>query len=163
MPGDPKSAARERLLELLADSIGRSLELERLLGGELGAMDALDSEALHTALGAKRRCVEVLRSLDKRRSAECSSAGFPPGPAQMDQMCGWCDRDSAVREAWTDLLAIAIRCQQLNDTIGAVIRARRSQVSNGLAVLCGTDNEHGTYGRDAGDRRVTRPRNLARA
>ena len=81
----------------------------------------------------------------------------------MDQMCAWCDQDSAVRDAWTELLDVATRCRQLNDTIGAILHARRSQVSNGLAVLCGTDAGNGTYGRDAHDRFVTRRRNLAEA
>lgn len=163
MHDDPRSEARRQLLELLDTSIRRSAQLEVLLKAECEAMEAMDTDALQASLGAKRECVEALRSLDKTRSAQCSSAGFPPGPAQMDQMCAWCDPESTVRDAWTELLDVATRCRHLNDTIGAILHARRNQVSNGLAVLCGPDAGNGTYGRDANDRYVTRPRNLAKA
>lgn len=163
MLDDRRIAARQRILQLLHESIRRSTTLKYLLEAERRAVEAMDTEALQAALGDKRDCIDSLRLLDNQRSAQCQEAGFPAGPAQMDQMCDWCDDQSVIRQRWTELLDVATGCRQLNDTIGAIIHARRSQVTKGLAVLCGTDTRHGTYGRNAGTLSGPTPRNLVKA
>lgn len=157
-----RNESRARLLDLLERSVRQSLQLRDFLETEHDALRSQDVQKLSPLLIEKRRCVDTLRSLDQQRIARCQEAGFPAGPAQMDAMCEWCDEGSAIRNAWTELLGIADTCKRLNDTIGAIIHARRSQAAKGLAVLVGGPTP-GTYGRDATDAPAGRPRNLAEA
>lgn len=162
MSSHVRNEARARLLDLLGKSARQSLRLRDFLESEHDALKAQDVDGLSTLLTEKRHCVETLKSLDQQRIARCQEAGFPAGPAQMDAMCEWCDDGSAIRDAWNELLEIADGCKRLNDTIGAIIHARRSQAEKGLAVLVG-GKPTGTYGRNAADGGAGRSRNLAEA
>ena len=142
------------LLEMLGKSIRRSAQLRSLLEAERDAMEAQDTEALHEALEAKRVCVDELKALE---------AGFKYSPTQMDEVCSWCDKNSLVSNSWAELLDIIASCQKLNDTIAAIIHARRSQISKGLAVLCGSNSSQGTYGPNGSDVSGSSQRDLAEA
>ncbi len=162
MSSPVRNEARARLLDLLGKSVRQSLKLREFLESEHDALKSQDVGGLPELLAEKRQCVDTLKSLDQQRIARCQEAGFPAGPAQMDAMCDWCDDASALRNAWNELLAVADGCKRLNDTIGAIIHARRNQAAKGLAVLVGGAST-GTYGRNAADGGTGRSRNLAEA
>ena len=150
-----QNEVRMWLLEMLGKSIRLSAQLRSLLEAERDAMEAQDTEALHETLEAKRVCVDELKVLEESRIACCERAGFKYSPKQMDEVCSWCDKLTNF-----DIIA---SCQKLNDTIAAIIHARRSQISKGLAVLCGSNTNPGTYGPNGSDVSGTSQRDLAEA
>ncbi|HNP34452.1 MAG TPA: flagellar protein FlgN [Woeseiaceae bacterium] len=163
MSRDAQYEVRIRILEILGRSIRLSAQLRDFLEAERDAMEAQNTELLHTTLSAKRNCIETLKTVDKARISCCEQAGFKYSPRQMEELCEWCDKNSIIRNLWTEQLDIVASCQKLNDTIGAIIHARRSQISRGLAVLCGTDPNHGVYGPHGTDPSKVRSRDLAEA
>lgn len=158
-----QNEVRMWLLEMLGKSIRLSAQLRSLLEAERDAMEAQDTEALHETLEAKRVCVDELKVLEESRIACCERAGFKYSPKQMDEVCNWCDKNSLVSNSWAELLDIIASCQKLNDTIAAIIHARRSQISKGLAVLCGSNTNPGTYGPNGSDVSGASQRDLAEA
>jgi len=123
-----------------------ALGLKESLEDERRALENEDLEALDAAVRAKSSCVGELQRLDRERSELASSAGFGPGPEQMDALADALDADETIRRRWDHLLEIAGNCNTLNLTNGAIIRMRKHQFDSSLAVLRGGGAETDTYG-----------------
>lgn len=139
--------ARERIVEMVGTSVYQALALKESLDDEHRALERQDMEALGIALDNKSVCVQALQTLEQERHQFCVAMGFAAGPEQMVQLTEWCDENSVLADSWQHLLDIAIECNALNFTNGAIIRARKQQIEAGLAVIRGSGPESGTYGR----------------
>jgi flagellar biosynthesis/type III secretory pathway chaperone len=62
---------------------------------------------------------------------------FGQGRGALGKLYGWCDPGGALESHWLANLKIARRCQQLNDTNGAVVTARLSRVRQLLMAIRG--------------------------
>lgn len=157
------SDARNKIVEVLGESVYHALGLKESLQEEHSALEVQDAEALHDAVSIKSGCVTKLSELERQRSDLCEASGFHKGPEQMAQMSEWCDENSVVANCWDHLIEIAADCNALNLTNGAIIRVRRQQTDDRLAVLRGTDNHSETYGRGGAETAAMTQRALAKA
>ena len=139
--------ARQRIVEIIGNSVYHALGLKESLDDEREALETQDMEALRLAVDNKGKCVAALQALEQERREYCVMAGFEDGHAQMENLAEWCDRDSALQNCWQHLLDLAVECNALNLTNGAIIRGRKQQIEAGLAVIRGGDPDSGIYGR----------------
>ena len=142
------TSARNRMAELLGDSVYHALGLMETLDDEREALEQQDVASLLAILEQKEKCVRELRRLDEQRSELCATAGFSAGPRQMDSMLEWCDEDDAVANTWQHLIEIATECNARNLTNGSIIRGRKQQIDTGLAVVRGGTPSVDTYSRN---------------
>ena len=168
MTGGPQSRpspseTRDRLVELIGESVFQALSLKESLRNERAALETQDADALLEAVSAKGSLVESLTALENRRVSLCEAAGFANGVDQMDQVSHWCDRQSRIRNGWSQLMEIVSDCNALNLTNGAIIHARAQMVESNLGVLRGTALEPDTYHREGRDNAAMNRRSLAQA
>jgi len=132
---------------MIGDSVYHALALKELLDDERRALESQDMEALRLAVDNKSRCVAALQALERERCDYCVMAGFEDEPGQMDKLAEWCDKDSALQNCWHYLLDLAVECNAVNLTNGAIIRSRKQQIEAGLTVIRGGGPDSVTYGR----------------
>ena len=154
-------AARKEIVEIIGNSVYHALGLKETLAEEHAALEHEDMDALRAAVDSKSQCVEALQSLEQRRSDFCVNAGFEPGPEQMEQLAAWCDEGSVLANCWQHLLDIAVECNAMNLTNGAIIRSRQQQIEAGLAVIRGGASDPATYGRTGRGQNGPSQRSLA--
>ena len=159
---NPESA-RKQIVELIGNGVYHALALKESLADEHDALEQQDMDALRTAVDNKSRCTAALQSLEQQRRVFCIAAGFPDGTEQMEQLTRWCDEDSVVANCWQHLLDIAVECNAMNLTNGAIIRGRQRQIEAGLAVIRGGTQEPGVYGRSGRGSNGPSQRSLAEA
>ena len=87
---------------------------------------------------------------------------FGEGPGALGRLYGWCDAGGTLEARWRANLKIARRCQQLNDTNGAIVTAKL------VARTAAADGDPGTpapsvYSARASRYGVLGSRNLGRA
>jgi flagellar biosynthesis/type III secretory pathway chaperone len=163
MRSPTQSQARTRIVDLLGQSVYQALGLMESLAEENSALEAQDSDALLRSVDIKSACVSSLKDLEAERKLLCKAAGFDEGPSQMEEMTAWCDQEDVVHNAWHHLLEIAEKCNSLNLTNGAVIRARQQHFEVNLAVLRGAGQKLDTYARGGTTHREMNQRSLAEA
>jgi len=156
-------SARKQIVEIIGNSVYHALGLKESLADEHTALQQQDMDALRLAVDNKSSCVAALQTLEQRRAEFCVTAGFMSGPAQMEQLAEWCDEDSVVANCWQHLLDIAVECNAMNMTNGAIIRSRQQQIEAGLAVIRGGTQEPGVYGRSGRGPSGPSQRSLAEA
>lgn len=139
------SEARQRIVEVLGESVYHALGLREVLDDERHALEHEDTDALERAIDGKSRCIDRLQALEEDRASLCEAAGFAAGPEQMQEMTAWCDEKSVVADGWLKLMEVAAECNQLNLTNGVAIRLRQQHTEAGLAVLRGADRDPATY------------------
>lgn len=163
MPRPSKIEARSQIVDVIGECVYHALGLKESLRHERVALEEQDTDALHSAVDTKSRCVEKMADLDEQRRALCETSGFHAGPEQMIEMSLWCDEDSVVYKAWSQLMEIAADCNALNLTNGAIIRMRNQMVESNLAVLRGANTNPDTYKREGRDIAAMNQRSLAQA
>jgi len=163
MPRPSKIEARSQIVDVIGECVYHALGLKESLRHERVALEEQDTDALHSAVDTKSRCVEKMADLDEKRRALCETSGFHAGPEQMIEMSLWCDEDSVVYKAWSQLMEIAADCNALNLTNGAIIRMRNQMVESNLAVLRGANTNPDTYKREGRDIAAMNQRSLAQA
>ncbi len=141
------SEARERIVNVLGESVFHALGLKEVLEDERNALELQDTDALERAVDCKGRCIDKLQALEHDRASLCEASGFAAGPEQMQEMTAWCDENSVVADGWAHLMDVAAECNQLNLANGAVIRLRQQHTEAGLAVLRGSEQDPATYAR----------------
>lgn len=141
-------SARDQVVEILGVSLFHAKELRESLHQEREALESQDMDSLLAAAETKGTQVRELQQLDAQRSRICTESGFSAGREQMDAFLDWCDHSGEATHSWEQLLEVAEECSQLNAANGAVIRVRRQQVEDGLAVLRGQPMGVSTYDRD---------------
>ena len=156
-------SARKRIVEIIGNSVYHALGLKESLADEHAALEQQDMDELRAAVDNKSRCTAALQTLEQQRNDFCVAAGFAKGHEQMEQLTGWCDEDSVVANCWQHLLDIAVECNAMNLTNGAIIRGRQKQIEAGLAVIRGGDHEPGVYGRSGRGPSGPSQRSLAEA
>lgn len=138
---------RIRIVEIIGNSVYQALGLKESLEDEHRALELQDLQALRAAIANKSKCVAELQALEEQRLECCIAAGFQAGPEQMEQVTAWCDEGSELANCWQHLLDIAVECNAMNFTNGAIIRGRKQHIDTSLAVIRGGDTETSTYGR----------------
>ncbi|MBT8098761.1 MAG: flagellar protein FlgN [Gammaproteobacteria bacterium] len=159
---DPDNA-RQRLLEVVGNSIYHALGLKETLENERRALEQQDMDGLNSAVESKSLCISALRQLDDERSQLCVVSGFAAGTDQMQQMSDWCDDDDSVANAWQHLMEIAVECNALNITNGAIIQGRKLQIETSLSIIRGGVPQADTYNRGGADSHVPSQQALAEA
>ena len=155
--------ARKQIVDLIGNSVYHALGLKESLADENAALEEQDMEALRKAVDNKSHCTAALQTLEEQRREFCVAAGFADGPEQMAQLAEWCDEDAVVANCWQHLLDIAVECNAMNLTNGAIIRSRQQQIEAGLAVIRGGTHEPGIYGRSGRGPSGPSQRSLAEA
>jgi flagellar biosynthesis/type III secretory pathway chaperone len=156
----PRADVHRHLNRILDEESRLLSELEALLRDESGILGRDDVEAIARIGSTRQRCVDALTRLDAERADSCRMLSFGQGRGALGALYGWCDPSGALNSKWLANLAIARRCQQLNDTNGAVVTAKLSRVQQLLMVIRGTSappvysargSRHGALGtRDLG-------------
>ncbi len=144
---------RAKLRDVLDRSLECSRRLEALLQDERTALQTQNAGDLEAVAASKLDCVRNLDRLENERRSLGSKAGFEGGESGMQALLGWCDDGARLEGAWRELLQIADRCSQLNQSNGAIGRVRQEQLRSALAVLSGANHDNAVYdanGRDAG-------------
>ncbi len=157
------SDARERIVQILGDSVIHALGLKQLLLDEREALERQDTDGLDRAVDDKGRYIDQLQALENDRGSLCEASGFHAGPEQMQDMTEWCDENSVVADGWSHLMNVAAECNQLNLANGAIIRLRQQHAEAGLAVIRGRDQDPATYARTGSDSAARLNRTLAEA
>ena len=157
------TSARKQIVEIIGNSVYQALGLKESLQDELAALEAQDMDALRAAVDNKSRCVAALHTLEQQRKDFCVSAGFESGPEQMDQLAEWCDEDAVLANCWQHVTDIAVECNAMNLTNGAIIRTRQQQIEAGLAVIRGGTQDPAVYGRSGRGPSGPSQRSLAEA
>lgn len=81
----------------------------------------------------------------------------------MQQMTEWCDKDSIITNCWQHLMEIAVECNALNMTNGAIIRGCKQQIETSLSIIRGGVPGSDTYSRGGGATYVPSQQSLAEA
>ena len=155
--------ARKQIVEIIGNSVYHALGLKESLQDEFAALEAQDMDALRSAVDNKSKCVAALQTLEEQRRDFCIDVGFESGPEQMEQLAEWCDEDAVLSNCWQHLMDIAVECNAMNLTNGAIIRARQQQIEAGLAVIRGGTQDPGVYGRSGRGPSGPSQRSLAEA
>jgi flagella synthesis protein FlgN len=157
------SDSRQRIVEIIGNSIYHVLGLKESLEDERKALAVRDIDALNAAIENKSRCVASLHTLEQERRRLCSLSDHGEGTDHMQQMAAWCEADSVIASSWDQLMAIVAECNTLNMTNGAIIRVRKDQIESSLSVLRGGTPGTDMYSRDGTGSGSTSQRSLAEA
>lgn len=155
--------ARRQIVEIIGNCVYHALGLMETLEEERKALEQQDMAALSTVIESKGRCVNDLRSVEEERKQVCIDAGFSDGPDQMVQMIEWCDDSSIVANCWQHLMDIAIECNALNITNGAIIRGRKQQIESSISIVRGGNPTMDTYNRSGTEPHGQHLRSIAEA
>jgi len=136
---------RVRLVNILGESFHCALDLKKILVEERQALEQSDTVSLNSAASSKLTLVNKIADLNQARGTVSAEAGFGSDPDNIDALAEWCDKDSALTDAWQGLQDIATECDRMNRTNGAIIYLRRQQIMDGLSVLRGDENGSSTY------------------
>jgi flagellar biosynthesis/type III secretory pathway chaperone len=134
----PRADVHQQLSGILDEELRLLEELEALLRDESAILGRDDVEAIARIGSTRQHCVDALTRLDSERADICRMLSFGQGRGALGKLYGWCDANGALNSKWLANLAIARRCQQLNDTNGAVVTAKLSRVQQLLMVIRGT-------------------------
>lgn len=163
MQAPDQQNARDRLVDIIGNSVYHALGLKETLENERRALESQDMDGLNSAVESKSVCVDALRVLEDERRELCIAAGFEAGPDQMQQTIGWCDDDEAIANSWQHLMEVAVECNALNITNGSIIRGRKLQIESSLSIIRGGVAEADTYNRGGRDSNVPSQQALAEA
>lgn len=141
-PGETRAS----LEAILIQSVDCALALKKALGDERDALERRDTATLEQAIGRKATQVRELAGLEQNRSRVCAEAGFGASPEDMQKITDWCGGTLALRNSWQRLRDVTQDCDSLNQGNGAIIHLRQRQISDGLALLRGSEHETNTYG-----------------
>lgn len=98
MPAVSPDKARNRIVELLSDTVYQALALKESLEDERKALETEDMAAIERAVEIKSACVEKLKDLDQKRDTLCKSWGFTAGPDQMQDVIDYCDDADLIKD-----------------------------------------------------------------
>jgi len=126
----PTGKDQAELKEILSDGRGYVGDLKEALIEERDALENRDTELLASTAQSKETLARNLAMFDFFR-ADIENL------ARQD--------NGAILDAWNEFQAIARDCDSLNKTNGAIIRARHDQISTGLSLLQGRDQNSNTY------------------
>lgn len=133
-----RADVRQHLTRILDEESRLLSELEALLRDEAAILKGDDVDAIARIGSTRQRCVDALTRLDGERADSCRMLSFGEGRGALNRLYGWCDAGGTLEAKWRANLKIARRCQQLNDTNGAVVTAKLSRVQQLLMVIRGT-------------------------
>ncbi len=136
---------RDRIVEILSESVRCALGLKETLAEEREALERRDTVSLNSAAVSKTALIRQLAKLNEARSEVSEQAGFGSSTGKMAALADWCDDDSLVTNCWQHFREIASECDLLNKTNGAIIHLRRQQILEGLSVLRGDQRDANTY------------------
>jgi flagellar biosynthesis/type III secretory pathway chaperone len=129
----------QQLLSRILDEESRLLgELQALLHEEAAILSSNDIDGITHIGTTRQRCIDALSRLDAERADCCRLLSFGQGGNALVQLHQWCDPSGALHLKWQSNLTTARRCQQLNDTNGAVVAAKLSRVQQLLMAIRGT-------------------------
>ena len=163
MPGPSADYCKAELERIMRESVHCAIGLREVLTAERQALEHQDTGALNQAAIDKGASIGRLEQLETERADLSRSCGFGSAPEEMKPLLTWCDEDSVVENIWRHFLEVAMTCNELNATNGSIIRLRRSQILNALAILRGGETEPDLYGNDGRDTGGKTSRPLAEA
>ncbi|MEL7187376.1 MAG: flagellar protein FlgN [Pseudomonadota bacterium] len=163
MPAVSPDKARNRIVELLSDTVYQALALKESLEDERKALETEDMAAIERAVEIKSACVEKLKDLDQKRDTLCKSWGFTAGPDQMQDVIDYCDDADLIKDRWNELMVIAAESSAINLTNGAIIRIRQQQFESSLSLLRGRTPRIDTYGQHGNGSGDFKSQSLAQA
>lgn len=157
------SELRKQVVEIIGNCVYHALGLKETLQEERKALEDQDMTVLRTALENKGRCVSELRSMEEQRSNVCAAAGFPAGPEQMLKVVEHCDENATIANCWQHLIDIAVECDSLNVTNGAIIQGRKQQIETSISIIRGGSPTMETYDRSGREPHGHNLRSIAEA
>jgi flagellar biosynthesis/type III secretory pathway chaperone len=153
---------RQLLQRLLGEESRLLKELHVLLVDEAGILSRNDIDGISNIGSTRQRCIDALTALDAERTATCRMLSFGQGAGALTRLYQWCDPSGALDGRWHANLAIARKCQHLNNTNGAVVTAKLSRVQQLLMAIRGTSGSP-VYSQRASRYGVLGRRELGRA
>jgi flagella synthesis protein FlgN len=141
----------ESLPAMLAAEIGAIKTFAALLREEQESL--LHGEAEKLMSYAERKAAQLLQLKQHatRRNQMVAAQGLPADRSGMQQFLVR-RRDIAALRLWNELLQLADRTRQANETNGIIIRARLRHNQQALATLSGAVRATSLYGADGGAR-----------
>ena len=155
MTRSPSAAPLASLLAQETEVLRRFLAL---LEREQALLAAGDVDGLTAVAPEKSAFAEQLGLLARQRESQLAAANCP-------RMGDWLARPGhgALETAWQDLLDLARRAKDLNETNGRLIALRLQHNQQALATLLAATNQAMTYGPDGQQRGPGGGRNLGSA
>lgn len=150
--------------ERLADNIDRSIEyaskLKDILINERIALEEKNTLALSKCAIDKKKCVNQLDDLERKRSMLIAHEKPPEYGAESSHF----DQDGAEFPAsWNHFLDIVRACDVLNAGNGAIILTRQSQIQAAISLLRGGTKTADTYNNTGRNADINSVRSLAEA
>jgi flagellar biosynthesis/type III secretory pathway chaperone len=137
---------REHLAEIVAEELQLLAQLEQLLQEERDVIASGDLKGLQRSTERRQERMGGLARLESQRASLSSMHGQSTDPKALERLLAWCDPRGMLRALFTESRERAMRCRQLNDRNGAMVRARLTRVSERLQVLRGGNTGATTYG-----------------
>jgi flagellar biosynthesis protein FlgN len=138
---------REHLAELLREELELLAQLEQLLQEERDVIASGDLKGLQRSTERRQERMAGLARVESQRGSLCSLHGQSADPKALERLLSWCDPQGTLAGLLRESRARALRCRQLNDRNGAMVRARLARVAERLQVLRGGNSTATTYGR----------------
>ena len=135
------------LSELLDQQISTLESLLTCLEAERQALGSRDVAALEQATARKTSQLSTADQLEKQRRA------LVPDEGTMRKLA----REPAIGPRWQQLMALTLRCRELNDANGMMIRWQHRRVAGTLHLLRGAPTVD-TYGPDGDSSQATKSR-----
>ncbi|MCB1867450.1 MAG: flagellar protein FlgN [Gammaproteobacteria bacterium] len=155
---DEGSGRLQQLLSAELESTGKLLELleqehQLLVNGEAEEIRAISAQ--------KQAQTMLLREQLLVRDRFLAAHRLPSGKEGTDLFIGQTDSDSAIRQCWSKVQALATQLNYRNEVNGGIVALAQRHVREALNILtCHTDQES-TYG-PAGQRMGRSPQSLAK-
>ena len=163
MPKPTPQYCKAELERMMIDCVNHAIGLREILSAERDALEHQDTTTLSKLAIDKEVCIGNLEQLETERAKQSVACGFGAGPEDMKALLAWCDEDDDVTNLWKHFLEVATRCNELNASNGSIIRLRRSQILDALAILRGGEHEPELYGPEGRESGVTTGRSLVQA
>lgn len=149
----------DALENIVADEALAVGKFADLLREEQNMLSSGAIEALADLIERKTLVAGQLANLAAQRNAQLQASGLAPDRAGIEAWLAAHPADRELRNAWSDVLALAVEARELNRVNGELIKIRAQHTANTLDALLGASRPLSLYGPDGqtaplGNRRI---------
>jgi flagellar biosynthesis protein FlgN len=148
--------------ELVARELTSLQRFRVLLEQERQALTGVQADALPSIVDEKAKLAASLSALEASRDELLVQAGGPKGRAGMEAWLKKCPNPATENQRWSELLDLAAKARQENETNGRLINLLLKQNQDALSILL-SGGGGSIYGPDGQQRNLTGNRSLGSA
>jgi len=148
--------------ELIARELTSLQRFRALLEQERQALTGIQADALPSIVEEKAKLAAVLSALEAGRDELLVQAGRSKGRTGMEAWLKNCPNPATENQRWAELLELAAKARQENETNGRLINLLLKQNQDALSILL-SGGGGSIYGPDGQQRNMTGNRSLGSA